>query len=32
LNELVWRNKYIRKETKSKIYKATVLSIMIYAV
>ena len=24
LNDLVWRNKYARKETKSKIYKATV--------
>jgi hypothetical protein len=24
LNDLVWRNKYIRKETKLKIYKVTV--------
>jgi hypothetical protein len=31
LSDLVWRNKYIRKETKSKIYKATVGSIMAYA-
>jgi hypothetical protein len=22
LNDIVWRNKYMRKETKSKIYKA----------
>jgi hypothetical protein len=31
LNDLVWRNKYMRKETKSKIYKATVRPIMTYA-
>jgi hypothetical protein len=31
LNDLVWRNKYVRKETKSKIYKATVRPIMTYA-
>jgi hypothetical protein len=31
LNYLVWRNKYIRKETKSNIYKTTVRSIMTYA-
>jgi hypothetical protein len=31
MNDLVRRNKYMRKETKSKIYKATVLRIMTYA-
>jgi hypothetical protein len=31
LNDLVWRNKYMRKETKSRIYKATVRPIMTYA-
>ena len=31
LNDLVWRNKYAREETKSKIYKATIRPIMTYA-
>ena len=31
MNDLVWRNKYMRKETKSKIYKATERPIMTYA-
>ena len=31
LNYLVWRNKYMRKKTKSEIYKATVCPIMTYA-
>ena len=31
LNYLVWRNKYKRKETKYKIYKATVRPVMTYA-
>jgi len=30
LNDLVWRNKYIGKETKSKMYKATVRPNMTY--
>ena len=30
LNYLVWRNKYMRKETKSKMYMATVRPIMTY--
>ena len=29
-NDLVWRNKYMRKKTKSKIYMATVRPIKIY--
>ena len=29
MNDLVWRNEYMRKETK--IYKATVRPIMTYA-
>jgi hypothetical protein len=31
LNDLVWRNKYMRMEAKSKMYKASVRSITIYA-
>ena len=31
LNDFVRKNKYMRKETKSKIYKATVWTIMAYA-
>ena len=31
LNDLIWRNKYMRKETKSKIYMATMRRIMTYA-
>ena len=31
LNELVWRNIYMRKETKSKLYKETALPIITYA-
>ena len=31
LNDLVWRNKYMKKETKSRIYKAKVSSIITYA-
>jgi hypothetical protein len=31
LNDLVWRNKYMRKEIKLKIYKATILPIITYA-
>ena len=32
LNEIFWRNKYMRKETKSKnTYKAILRSIMTYA-
>ena len=31
LNHLVWRNKHMRKETKSKIYKETVRPIMPYS-
>jgi hypothetical protein len=30
-NDPVWRNKYMKKETKSNIYKATVRPIMTYA-
>ena len=30
-NDLVWIDKYMIKETKSKIYKATVSSFMTYA-
>ena len=32
LNDLVWRNKYMRNETKSKIYKVNVRHIRKYAV
>ena len=31
LNDLVGRKKYMRKETKSKLYNATVRPIMTYA-
>ena len=31
LNDLGRRNKYMRKETKSKIYKTTVSPMMIYS-
>ena len=31
MNDLVWRNKYMRTETKSNIYKATVRPVMTYA-
>jgi hypothetical protein len=31
LNDLVWRNKCMRKETKAKIYKAIAPPIMTYA-
>ena len=31
LNDLVWGNKYVRKETKSKIFKETVRPIMTNA-
>jgi hypothetical protein len=32
LNDTIWRNIYIRKETKSRIYKAVVRPIITYTV
>ena len=31
MDDIVWRNKYMRKETKSNIYKIIVRPIMTYA-